>query len=314
MSSFWNTMQGAGGDPESDLRVPGPTAVGRFQLQQEAFLPSLDVATPGDRTGVWDVLAHPDGSLWFTTYFSSAGRVAPGSGRVTRFPGAGRGLNELALGPDGRVLATRYGFASNRYGSVVVFSPAGTLEAEYRLETTPGVRPAAKSVAWDPLRREIWVNTDLFRDDAGDVGHDVRVLGEDGRERLRLARPEVQFMSFGPDGTGYFAERDGSRLGLRIRPPEEAGSPLPSGRIIILDDAFPVGQDFVQEIRVEPGGRVLVTRWSGRIHVVEPDGSVRNVTLPRPGGRGLYYSAVLLGKRLCATLCDRVSVTCTDLP
>jgi len=288
--------------------------VGRFQLEREEFLPSLDVADASDRTGVWDVLAHPDGSLWFTTFFGSAGRVAPGSGLVTRFPAAGPGLNELALGPRGRVLASRYGYGHDLHGGVVVFSPDGRVEAEYPLKAAPGVRPAAKSLAWDPLRREIWVNTDLFQDGSQKVGHDVRVLGEDGRERLRQTQPEVQFMSFGPDGTGYFAEREGRRLWLRIRPPGTVRAPAPTERKVPLDDAFPVGLDFVQEVRAEPRGRVVVTRWSGRIHVVEADGRILNVSLPRPGGRGLYYSTALRGDRLCTTLCDAVTVTCSELP
>ncbi len=120
-------------------------------------------------------------------------------------------------------------------------------------------------------------------------------------------------MTFGPDGTGYFAERDGPLLNLRIRPPERAGAAIFTGRIVPLDDEFAGDQDFVQDIRVDAKGRVVVTRWSGRIHLVSRRGAVDLIQLPRPGGEGLYYTGVLAGDRLCATYCSGVTVVCHAL-
>jgi|GEM_PF-832881 len=331
-SAFWAAYQASGGDPEADLRVPGPQLLGRFQLGRHRFLPALDVGRPSSRTGVWDVLVHPGGRVFFTTFFDLAGWVDPRQGTLRHLPEAGLGLNELALGWDGRVLVTRYGYARDSRGSVVVLDPDGIVEAEYPLRSPPGTRVAAKSVAFDPLRREIWVNTDLLPLARGDraavasgrpagvgpthpeaIRHDVRILSRAGREILRLERPEVQFMTFSSDGTGYFAELEGPRLRLRIRPPERAESPVLTGRIVALDDDFPVGLDFVQEIRPGAAGRVVVTRWSGRIHVVGPEGGVRDLQLPREGGRGLYYTGILHGQEVCATRCDAVSVVCAPL-
>ena len=57
-----------------------------------------------------------------------------------------------------------------------------------------------------------------------------------------------------------------------------------------------------------------MTRWSGRIHVVQGDESVRSVDLPRLAPGGLYYTGVLYGDRLCVTHCADVTVVCVDAP
>jgi hypothetical protein len=198
---------------------------------------------------------------------------------------------------------------------VVLLDTDGAVLAEYPLEGPEGYRAAPKSLALDPVRGEIWVNTDLLPEAGGEgeTLHDTRVLGPGGRERLRFERPEVQFMAFGPDGTGYFAERDGPLLNLRIRPPDRASAAILTGRIVPLDDAFAGDQDFVQDIHVDGEGRVVVTRWSGRIHLVNRRGEVDLLRLPRPGGDGLYYTGVLAGERICATYCGGVTVVCQDL-
>ena len=177
---------------------------------------------------MWDVLAHPNGRVYFTDFFGAAGYVEPATGRVVRFDALGPGLNELALGRDGQILATRYGSERGEQGSVVVLDAEGALLAEHVLGAPEGWRVAPKSVAWDPVREEIWLNTDLIPSGAqpgAEVGHDARVLGRDGRERLRFAEPEVQFVAFADDGTGWFAEVDGSLLSLRIRPPSSPRRP-----------------------------------------------------------------------------------------
>ena len=314
-SPFWWALRETGGDPRADLRAEGAQVIGRFDLKRLAFAEPLVVGGLDARAGVWDVLAHPNGRIYFTTYFESAGYVDPASGRVRRFESAGLGLNELSLGEDAVIIATRYGFSPSGQGSVVVLDTEGSILAEHPLEAPEGYQSAPKSLAFDPLRREIWVNADLLptEEGQGEIRYDTRVLGPDGRERIRFERPEVQFMIFGPDGTGYFAERDGPLLNLRIRPPERAGSAIFTGRIVPLDDEFPGDQDFVQELRVDARGRVVVTRWSGRIHLVSRSGEAHLIQLPREGGEGLYYTGVLAGDRLCATYCNEVTVVCQAL-
>ncbi|MDX1648338.1 MAG: hypothetical protein R3263_00665 [Myxococcota bacterium] len=311
ISAFWGASRAAGGDPRADLRVPGPQPIGRFDLERERFEPPLLVGPADAPGGVWDVLVHPDGTLWFTTFFGTAGRVDPGSGAVERLEAAGTALNELALAGAGTVVASRYRAHPDGDGEVLVLGPDGAVRARLRLPAPPGLTVAAKSVAWDPLRDEIWVNTDLLGPGGEARGHDARILDPQGRERMRFRTPELQFVTFGPDGTGWFAERDGPRLRLRIRPPGRAASPLPTGTLVALDDAFPA-TDFVQEIRGAADGSALVTRWSGRLHHVLPDGSVRDVQLPR-GPDALYYTAVRHDGRICATRCGEVAVVCRDL-
>lgn len=311
---FWAAAREHHGDPRADLLHPGPQLVGRFDLRARRFLPSLDLSPVGSQAGVWDVLAHPNGRVYFTDYYGRAGYVEPDSGRVARFEALGEGLNELALVPDGSLLVTRYGSDGDATGSVMRIDAEGALVAEHPVRGPTGYRAAPKSVAFDPVRGEIWVNADLLPE-GGAPGarprYDARVLGPDGRERLRLEHPEIQFMAFGSDGTGWFAEVDGTRLTLRIRPPERAAAPVLTGRLVPLDDAFAHGLDFVQDIQVS-GDRAVVTRWSGLVHVVGRDGSVRTATLPRAAGE-LYYTGVLAGSGVCATRCGDVSVACAPL-
>jgi len=309
-AAFWSSTRAAGGDPTADLRRPGPRWIGRFDLAAQRFLPPLRVEAPDGGSGVWDVLAHPNGRIYFTSYFDDAGFVEPRSGETRLLPALGRGLNELALGPDGTLLASRYGAP----GSVLLFDPEGRPQAEHRLAPPPGFRVAPKSVAYDPVRHEIWVNTDLLPKAGGAVGHDARVLDLAGRELLRIERPEVQFMHFAADGSGALAELEGQRLSLRLLPPGTPGAPRAAGRLVLLDDAFPAGLDFVQDVKPAPDGALLVTRWSGRIHRVTADGRVRTLDLPREEPDALYYTAVQSDDRICATLCADVEVVCRSLP
>ena len=254
------------------------------------------------------MLAHPNGRIYFTTYFDFAGSVDPRSGEVQEFSQAGLGLNELALGPEGQILVTRYGFGSDAAGSLVVLAEDGSVVAEHVLEAPPGLRVLAKSLAFDPLRRETWLNTDLLSLAGSAVLHDARVLDRAGHERLRFSEPELQFLHFAADGAGFFAEVSGSRLQLRERTPQGGE------RVIPLDDRFDAAHDFVQDLRIEGDGCVVSTRWSGRVHVVEPGGEVRSLTLPRTEAGELYYTATRAGNRICATRCGRVEVVCADLP
>jgi hypothetical protein len=263
------------------------------------------------------VLAHPNGRVYFTTFYEAAGYVDPATGATRLFDAAGTGLNELALGPDGTILATRYAAR----GSVVVLDPDGAVLAEHLLAPDPGFQVAPKSLSFDPVRREIWVNTDLVpasvtkpAPDGARVGHDARVLDfASGRELRRFREPELQFMRFEADGVGLFAWLAGSRLALRVVEPGAALGP-DSGREIVLDPDFPAQHDFVQDLSVAADGRVLATRWSGTVHVVSPGGEVRTAHLPRLASGGLYYTAVATDDRVCASYCADVSIVCAPLP
>lgn len=309
---FWSAFRRLGGDPRGDLQHPGPQLVGRFDLRHRAFQPPLDLGPGGSAAGTWDVLAHPNGRVYFTDFFGASGFVEPASGRVVRFDALGAGLNEIAVGPDGQLLVTRYGSERGADGSVVWIDADGALLAEHVLHGPEGYGVAPKSIAWDPVRREIWLNTDLIPTSAAagtEVRHDARVLAADGGERLRFETPEVQFFTFSEDGTGWFAEVDGRFLRLRVRPRERASSPILTGLVVPLDDAFAREADFVQDLHVA-GDSVVVTRWSGRVHVVDRDGEVRSVALPTGGGSALYYSGVRAGGEVCATRCGDVEVVC----
>ena len=308
-AAFWSAYRAAGGDPRADLERAGPQAIGRFDLGSRRFLDPLPTGDAHARTGTWDVLVHPNGRIYFTTLFETAGFVEPATGRVERFGAASRGLNELWLAPDGRVLATRYSVP----GSIVVLDPDGRIEREHPLTTRPPWAAAAKSLALDPVREEIWVNTDLLGPN-GAVRHDARVLElSSGRELERFERPELQFVAFDRDGTGYTAWADGERLTLRTSPPGERPGPG-AGRGLVLDLEFASDHDFVQDLRPDGAGGVVVTRWSGRVHRVEADGSLHDMTLPRPNPDALYYTAVLHDGHLCATCCAGITVVCKPLP
>ncbi len=322
---FWSAFRAPGGQPTSDLDREGPALVGRFDLASERLLPPLNVSAGGDRSGVWDVLAHRNGRIYFTSYFEHAGDIDPDRGVTRRFEALGLGLNELAEGPDGSLLATRYrrpghsGGGGGDGSSVVLFGVEGTLLAEYRLGAPPGWVALPKTVAFDPVRREIWVTSDGLREsdlaaqsrgptDPRRSRHDTSVLDSRGREKRRIEVPEIQFVVFAEDGTGYRAEVEGHLLTLRIVPP----APEPE-RTVRLDDGFPRDLDFVQDIQPLPDGGAVVTRWSGWIHVVGPDLGARSLRLPPIESGGLYYTAVLGDHRICATYCADVTVVCGNL-
>ncbi len=311
VSAFWGAMGGAQGDPTADLQIDGPQWIGRFDLEERLMREPVDVSTGLHPGGVWDVLAMPEGRVFFSSYFDAAGIADLETGEAERLPELGLGLNEWAHGPDGTVLVTRYGFAGDREGSVLVLDDQGKRLAEHVLAAPDGMHVAAKSLAFDPLLREIWVNTDLLPDGDGDIGHDLRVLRWDGTERSRWSEPEVQFMTFAADGTGAFAELEGSNLWLRWRTPGTAGGP-PLDSLVLLDSSFPVGLDFVQDVRLDGNGLAVVTRWTGQIHLVDTEGQQRRIHMPRPAGE-LYYTAVLRGDQVCATRCGKIEVACQSL-
>jgi hypothetical protein len=315
-SAFWSAARASGGRATADLDRAGPARIGRFDLANEQLLPPLDVTRPGDRSGVWDVLAHPNGRVYFTTYFASAGYVDPATGEVQRFEAAGAGLNEIALARDGNLLVSRYGVSGGpeRSGSVVLLDPSGAVLAEYPLTPPAGFIVAPKTVAYDRLREEIWATTDLLPlgdDPNARSGHDTYVLDGGGAELRRVETPEIQFVAFAEDGTGYRAEVDDRKLWLRILPPPANGARATDLRIP-LEHAFGSDFDFVQDIQFTADGRAVVTRWSGWVHLVDATGAIRSLRLPPFEPAGIYYTAALRGGRVCATHCREVTVVCRD--
>jgi hypothetical protein len=313
-SAFWHAMREAGGDPQADLGSASPQLVGRFDLRREAMLAPLASGLRAAHSGTWDVVAHPNGRVYFTSFYDPAGWVDPASGAAQRFDAAGTGLNEITVLPDGRLLATRYGAPGGGDGSIVILDVDGRVVVEHALVPEPGAVVAAKSLAFDPIRNVVWVNTDVIANDGSATRFDARVVElATGREISRFTKPELHFPRFDRSGRGYFAWVDGARAALHVTEPGAALGP-DAGRAIVLDAAFPHGLDFVQEVRVQRDGRVVATRWSGWVHVVSPDGGVRNVALPRDAGDGFYYTGVAVGERVCATYCAGVRVVCADLP
>jgi hypothetical protein len=311
-SAFWHAMREADGDAAADLASQAPQQVGRFDLAHEAQLPPLATGNPASHSGTWDVLAHPNGRVYFTSFYDPSGWVDPATGAARRFDAAGTGLNEIALGPGGRLVVTRYGAPGGGDGSVVVLDPDGAIEAEHPLAPEPGAVVAAKSVAFDAVRAEVWVNTDVLPRDGSPARFDARVLDfATGRELARVSDPELHFPRFAADGRSHFAWLDGTRLTLRVGEPGDRPGP-DAGREVLLDDAFANGIDFVQDVRDQPDGRVVVTRWSGVVHVVSAGDRVQTVRLPRTGD-GFYYTAIATGDRVCATYCAGVTVTCASL-
>lgn len=315
LSPFWSAMRAAGGDPSADLRKAGPSPIGRFDLSRERWLPPLEVGQPGSRSGVWDVYAHDEGQLYFTRYFETSGRVDPRSGRVTRFEAAGHGLNELAPGPQGGVLVSRYGTGTPRTnGELLDLDRSGSILARWSLPSPIGFYVAPKTPAWDPVRRRLLTTTDLFPEFEGTLRHDAYRLSlaqGDGQWRLHET-PELQFVVATADGTEYRVEAEANgRLWLRrILPP---GS-VPQDARVLLDASFHHDFDFAQDLKIAPDGRVVVTRWSGVLHVVDPGGHVATARLPRLAPGGLYYTGVIHGDRLCASYCADVTVVCIDAP
>lgn len=309
-AAFWSAMRAAGDDPKADLREPGPQRVGRFDLEREVLLEPLDVGAPGRRSGVWDVLPRGD-RLWFTTFYEPAGVVTLATGAVHHLPELGGGLNEIAPGPGDTVLISRYSSAD---GGLVAIGPDGSVAERWPLVPPPGYTVAPKTPAWDASRRESWVTSDLLPgtgSSSAGARFDAYHLDDRGRELKRIETPEIQFAAFGPDGTGWLVEASGPALHLRIVPTPESGR---AERRVLLDAAFVHTLDFAQDVQPTDDGRAVVTRWSGRVHVVDREGEVRTAQLPKLDPEGLYYTAVLHGDRLCATYCADVTVVCIDAP
>jgi cyclohexadienyl dehydratase len=322
LSPFWELWWERDGDPTADLEEPGDHLIGRFDLEASRFLPPLRVrsAGPDARGSVWDVLAHSNGRVYYTTYFEEIGWVAADGSEVRWLDGLGRGFNELAEGPDGSVYVTRYSDAPRAperraYGAVVVLTPDGELVREIRLEPEGGAFTAPKSIAVDPGSREIWINTDTFPA-TGAEEHEALRIAPDGRVLERRAGPpELQFVHFDARGRGWFAEVAEAELSLRVT---EAGS---TARELELGPLAPL--DFVQDIRSTPQGGAVLALWSGRVWLVEPAGDAflcadLQLELPDdcvpPQGRSILYTALVHGEFVFATLACGPTVLRAPLP
>ena len=313
---FWSTMRASGGEPLGDLSQAGPQQIGRFDLSQLEPLPPLDVTAPGARSGVWDVLPRSRGEVFFTTFYEAAGAVNTETGRVRRFEELGLGLNELAAGPEDALLATRYGAG----GSLVLFSPGGLLLAEYPLRASTGSLLAPKTPAWDEESDRYWVTTDRIGLEPGGerpgAAHPTVVLDAQGHEIARIEDVEVQFVRFDPAGRGVAAFVTDSELRLTELAPGPPSAQLRADSGVLLDGDFPAALDFVQDISFGPAGEVILTRWSGHVHIVGGDGQEREVRFPRDDPGELYYSGALSpdGETVCATRCGEVAVVCARVP
>lgn len=87
-SAFWSAAWLPENDALADLLEPGPRPIGRFDLAEERMLPPLDI--PGDsRSGIWDVLFHPNGRVYFTSFFETSGWVDSRTAEVQLLPHLG---------------------------------------------------------------------------------------------------------------------------------------------------------------------------------------------------------------------------------
>ncbi len=315
-AAFWNALRETG-EPTAVLKSSGPQRIGRFELDPEPrMLAPIQVAA--DRpSGVWDVFPHPNGRLYFTTFFESAGYVDLEDNRVKRFPDLGTGLNEWATGPDNSLFVTRYAAASGTgSGSILWIDPEGNSLGEIPLRASSNdTQIAPKTVAWDPRREEVWVTTDVIPQRTGPLAHPTLVLNLDGQERLRIQDFEIQFVRFGSDGTGYLALTADGALFLGILAPSSAAANPHAIKRIMLEPHFASDYDFAQGMEFAEDGRVIVTTWSGGVYVVDPktNQAVQRLAFPRLDENGLYYTAVLAESHLCATYCSDLAVVCTEL-
>jgi hypothetical protein len=320
LSPFWTALR-AHGDPTADLAEPSAHLIGRFDVEREKFLPPLVATQPGpeSRSSVWDVLAHPNGWIYYTTYFEEMGRVRPGTGEVEQWKRLGKGLNEIALGPEENLFVTRYAGAaragSARDGSVVEISPEGILLREQTLSARADAVTAPKSIAVDPLSGDVWVNADVIGRD-GAITFATFQLGADLvlKEKL-VGSPELLFAAFAADGRGFFVEDRAGELWLRV---VRAGQPVAE-----LDLGARAPADFAQDIHFASDGDAAIAFWSGRVELVRRSGDAyahASVTLAKPpecagpGENAVFYSAFLAAHDVYATLYCDAAIARAPLP
>jgi hypothetical protein len=317
LSPFWTELQAHGGAATGDLDEPSAHLIGRFELGRGGFLPMLVARRPADdsRSSVWDVLAHPNGWVYYTTYFEEMGRVRPATGDVEHFTALGTGLNEIAVGPSGNLYVTRYGAADPKQraahdGALVELTPEGAIVREVPLHARDGAFTAPKSVAVDPSSGEVWLNADVIAPD-GAVSFAAFHLGADLSVRETLAAPpELMFVAFDPKSRwGVFVEDDAGRVRARL-----VGG---GGEFARVDLGPREAHDFAQDVHFGADGMTAVVAfWSGRVELLRWDSAkgarTTRVQLEKPAGcesPALFYSAFLEPDGIYATLyCDATIV------
>ncbi len=320
LSPFWTALW-ATGDPDADMKAPGPHLIGRFELASESFLPPLELRAGADdvRSSVWDVLAHPNGWIYFTTFFEDMGRVRPDTGAVEYFPRLGRGLNELALGPHGRVYVTRYGSGqeagANKNGALVLISEAGEKLGERTLGALPGSATAVKSVAVDARSGHVFVNADVLVPEQGVAFARFRIDMDLQRIEGPYFDRELLFAAFTPEGRGYLVEDDRGRLRVVIRDGANERA--------VLDLGPREATDFAQDVQIAEGGTAAFAFWSGRVELVRERAGVfehASLVLEKPEDcappehRSLLYSAFATEHFVYATLFCGVTILRAPLP
>ncbi len=100
LSPFWTLWWDWGGDPRADLQARGDHLIGRFDLSRAQFLEPLRVRShaPEARSSVWDVLAHSNGRIYYTTYFEEIGSVLPTEASRGTFGGSASGSTSSTRG------------------------------------------------------------------------------------------------------------------------------------------------------------------------------------------------------------------------
>ena len=221
-SPFWNAMRAAGGDPMADSHERGPQVIGRFDLRSESMLASVPTAARDPHAGVWDV-PRPSQRARLLHDLLRVGRLGRPRDRrgQSSSTAAGTGLNELALRPDGRVLATRYGAAGGGTGSVVVLDPDGAIEAELPLRSRAQRRRSGQESRLRPgARGRLGEHRPRPARRRPERSRRARARVRDRpRARCGSTTPELHFPRFTADGRGFFAWQQGSRLTLRMTQP-----------------------------------------------------------------------------------------------
>ncbi len=305
------------------MRLRGELLIGRFDLGRRAFLEPLRALPRGEtsRSSVWDVLAHSNGRLYYTTFFGALGSVAADGSDPRVHPELGAGLNELIEDPQGWIHATRYSDAPEdparqTRGGVLVLTPAGERVRETPIPPAAGRFRAPKSLALDPQSGELWVNLDAFDAEGGVHYETLRISAGGEIQEARPAPPELHFAAFDRAGRGWFAESLDGELRLRVT---QRGAELARAS---LGPREPL--DFVQDIQFAPDGRALLALWSARVVVARLGAagglSLRELALARPAdcvaprGRSLLYTAVATRERVFATLFCGATVLEAPLP
>ncbi len=322
LSPFWELWWAEQGDSSADLREPGDHLIGRFDLQNRVFLSPLLVRAGAEdvRSSVWDVLAHSNGRVYYSTYFEELGWVDPETGEVGFIEGHGVGFNEIVEGPGGNLYITRYSNspsnpAGQSFGGLVVLTPDGEMLREVRFGRTDRQFTAPKSVAVDPKTGEVWLNADVFLEKGG-IEFAMIHLDAEGKILERASDgSELMFMDFDASGNGYFVVDDAGTIELLVRRAEEVVSRFDLGPRI--------PGDFAQDLQINSDGEVAISFWSGSVVVSsERAGQQRwtRITLPKPRrcnpprGRSVTYSAFIHEQRVYATLYCGASITSAPIP